>query len=373
MTPVVGVNLLWMVPGVVGGSEEYILRLLRAVDRLDPHDLSLRIYAQQSLVDAHPDLLERFEVEVCPLRTKSKAARIAAEHSWLARATKNDDLVHHGGGVIPAFSPAPAVMTIHDVQPLDLPENFGKSRRRWLDSMIPRSVNVARLVLCPSEFTAGRVAELLQVEREKLVVVHHGHEFVEPGVLDPVADQQNKERFGRFVLFPGIAYAHKRHIDLVHALDILRDRFPDLQVVMTGGQGPRSEAIANRVTQLDLRDRCHILGRVSESLLDSLYRSAAALVFPSAYEGFGNPALEAMARGCPVISTTAASIPEVVGDAALLVEPSNARELAAGMARFLNDPQLADRLAAAGVERATKFGWRSAGEALLGAYRGALE
>ncbi len=231
---------------------------------------------------------------------------------------------------------------------------------------------MARSVLCPSQFTARRVTELLGVEPERIVVVPHGHDPVEPGVIDEVAHQQNLGQFGRFVLLPSIAYAHKRHIDLVHALDILRDRFPDLQVVMTGGPGPRSEAIANRIVQLELEDRCHVLGRVSESLLDSLYRSAAALVFPSAYEGFGNPTLEAMARGCPVISTTAASIPEVVGEAGILIEPAQPRLLADAMARVLGDPELSESLSSAGVVRAQNFGWRSAGEALLDAYRGAL-
>ncbi len=372
MNAVIGVNLLWLVPGVVGGSEEYILRLLRAVDRLDPDDLWLRLYAQPELVEAHPDLLDRFEIRLSPVNLRRKSARILAEHSWLAQASRGDDLVHHGGGVIPAIAPAPAVVTIHDLQPLDLPENFKNDRRRWLDTMLPKTAKSARAILCPSEFTAGRVRELLSVEPERVVVVPHGHELVEPGVLDEVAHQQNLDRFGRYFLFPSITYAHKRHIDLVHALDMLRDRFPDLQVVMTGGVGPRTDAIANRITQLDLHDRCHVLGRVSENLLDSLYRSAAALVFPSAYEGFGNPTLEAMARGCPVVSTTAASIPEVVGDAALLVEPSNARDLAEAMARILTEPDLTASLRELGVERAKRFGWRGAGEALLSAYRDAL-
>lgn len=372
MNPIVGVNLLWLVPGVVGGSEEYILRLLRSVDRLDPGDLWVRLYAQPELVVAHPDLLDRFETRLSPSRIRSKPGRVAAENSWLAHATRNDDLVHHAGGVVPAIATAPAVVTIHDLQPLDMPENFGPARRRWLNTVLPHTARKARSVLCPSSFTAGRVGELLGVEDDRLVVVPHGHEPVESGVVDLVAHQQNLDRFGRFVLFPGIAYAHKRHIDLVDALDLLRDRFGDLQVVMTGGQGPETERLRAHIGELGLENRCHLLGRVSEDLLDSLYRSAKALVFPSAYEGFGNPALEAMARGCPVITTTAASLPEVVGDAALLVEPCDPVALSAAMARVLDDSHLRRDLAEAGIRRAAVFDWRSAGEALLGAYRDAL-
>ncbi len=372
MNPVVGVNLLWLVPGVVGGSEEYILRLLRAVDRLDPGDLWIRLYAQPELVAAHPDLLDRFETRLGPSKLGSKPARILAENSWLARVTRQDDLVHHAGGVIPMIAPTPAVVTIHDLQPLDMPENFGPARRRWLKTVLPHTAQTARLVLCPSSFTAGRVLELLDVDSQRLVVVPHGHEPVESGIVDPAAHQGNLDRFGRFLLFPGIAYAHKRHIDLIDALDLLGDRFGDVQLVMTGGPGPESAKLAEHIVKLGLQDRCHVLGRVSEELLDSLYRSAQALVFPSVYEGFGNPALEAMARGCPVITTTSASLPEVVGSAALLVEPRDPTGLSTTIARVLDDKNLRQELSMAGVRRAEKFGWRSAGETLLGAYRDAL-
>lgn len=372
MTATVGVNLLWLVPGVVGGSEEYTLRLLRAVDQLDVADLSLRLYAQPELTDAHPDLLQRFEVVHAPKILSSKAARIVAEHTWLARATRNDDLVHHAGGVIPTVGPTPAVVTIHDLQPLDMPEHFGVARRRWLNLMLPRTATAAKAVLCPSAFSTGRVHELLNVEPERLVVVPHGHEPVTPGVLDSVAHEDNLARFGRFVLLPAIAYLHKRHIDVVHAVDELRQRGHEFNIVFTGRPGPRTEAVQNRAQQLGMADRCHVLGRVSETELDGLYRSAFALAFPSIYEGFGNPVLEAMARGCPVVAARAGSVPEVAGDAALLVEPKNVHELADALERLVDNAQLRTELVSAGVERAQEFGWVQAGEALLNAYRCAL-
>ncbi len=372
MLPVVGVNLLWLVPGVVGGSEEYTLRLLRAVDRLDPNDLWFRLYVQPSLLEAHPDLQERFEVMVTPRALGSKAARIATEHSWLAHVSRHDQLMHHAGGVVPFVSGVPSVLTIHDLQPLDMPQHFGVVKRSWLRATLPRSARVARRVLCPSTFSANRVAQLLDVAPNRLRVVPHGHERTTPGVLDPATDEALRERFGRFLLLPAIAYAHKRHADLIDALALLADRFGDLSVVMTSSVGPETSDVLAKAEALGLHERCHYLGRVDEADLDALYRSAAAMVFPSVYEGFGNPTLEAMARGCPVVATTAASIPEVVGDAGLLVEPAQPRALAAAVARVLAEPGLADTLAEAGVEQAKKFGWREAGQHLLGAYREAL-
>lgn len=369
----VGVNLLWLVPGVVGGSEEYTVRLLRAVDNLDDDELWLRLYGQRRLFEAHPDLATRFEIEVCPRFAGTKVGRIAAENSWLAAASSRDDLVHHAGGVVPLIRSQVPILTIHDLQPLDMPEHFSAAKRRWLATVIPRSVRAARLVLCPSEFTAERIVSLLGAASDKIRIVRHGHEECEPGVLDPATDAELRQRYGRYLLLPAISYRHKRHADLVVALDRLRDRFPDVTVVITGRPDTEAEAIGTLAARLGLTDRVHQLGRVSEAELDALYRSAAALVFPSEYEGFGNPVLEAMARGCPVVTTDAAALPEVCGLAGLTVPTGHPVALAAAVARVLDEPGLADELRAAGLERARTFSWQAGGRQLADCYREALQ
>ena len=369
----VGVNLLWLVPGVVGGSEEYTLRLLGALDQIGADDLWLRLYGSPDLFEAHPQLARQFETRVSPGGSGSKGVRIGAENSWLAAVSCHDDLVHHAGGVVPLVRSQTSVVTIHDLQPLEMPENFSVLKRRWLGSMLPRSVRAARLVLCPSEFTADTITDRLGVPPERVRVVHHGHEPTEPGVLDEAADAALQARYGRYLLLPAIAYAHKRHADAVAALDRLRDRFGDLQLVCTGRPGPETPALERLIGDLGLADRVHLLGRVPADELDALYRSAVALVFPSAYEGFGNPALEAMARGCPVVATTAGALPEVVGDAGLLVPPGRPGALAAAVARVLDEPGLADRLRADGLARSADFSWLRAGRELATAYRDALE
>ncbi|MEM8926215.1 MAG: glycosyltransferase family 1 protein, partial [Actinomycetota bacterium] len=322
MTPftrggVVGVNLLWLVPGVVGGSEEYTLRLLRALGDLEPDDLRLRIYGSVALLAAHPDLGERFEYCAAPDLGGAKGARIALEHAWLPAVSRHDDVVHHGGGVVPLTRTQPALVTIHDLQPLDLPEHFSTLKRRWLGAMLPRAVTAARLVLCPSRFTADRIRDRFGVSERRLAGVPQG--MIEPetgagseGGADAVAPTgveagtglaDAAASYGRFLLFPAIAYAHKRHADLIEALAVLRRRHHEISLVLTGGPGPEDAAIDGRVRRLGLEPVVHRLGRVPEDELDALYRSAAALVFPSAYEGFGNPVLEAMIRGCPVVAS----------------------------------------------------------------------
>lgn len=374
MTPrmsVVGINLLWLVPGVVGGTEEYTIRMLRAVNTLDPDDIWLRLYCQPELLEAYPELERNFEVRTGP-PLKSKAMRFAAENSWLFLATAEDDLVHHAGSMAPVMKGRPYVLTLHDIQPLDMPENFSPSKQKWHAKMLPRAIRDAELVLCPSAFSANRATDVLGLEAGHAIVVPHGHGEVTPGPPDPFVAAELHESYGHYLLYPAISYQHKRHCDLIDALDHLRDRFPDLSVVLTGRPGPEHPNLKEQVRKLGLDDRVHFLGRVSEERLDQLYRGASAMVFPSEYEGFGNPALEAMARGCPVVATTAGSLPEVIGEAGLLVEARRPRALGAAVARLLDDHELNSDLRKEGPVQAQLFGWRAAGEALLGAYRVAL-
>lgn len=367
----VGVNLLWLVPGVVGGSEEYTLRLLRGLELDDGYDLRVRLYGRPELLDAHPDLAERFDVRLGGRRGGSKLGRIAAEHTWLAAASRHDDVVHHAGGVVPLVGGA-SVLTIHDLQPLEMPEHFSPAKQRWLATMVPRSARAARLVLVPSGFTAERITALIGISPTKVRVVPHGLEPQPRGVQDSELDQHLRARFGRFLLLPAIAYPHKRHADLVHALQRLRHRFEDLSVVFTGRAGPETPSLKFLAAQLGLADRVHHLGRVEAAELDGLYRAAVAMVFPSSYEGFGNPVLEAMARDCPVITTDAGALPQVAGSAALVVPVGDVEALAVAVARVLDEPALRSELIDAGREQAGRFSAAAASVKLLECYRQSL-
>ncbi|MEM7339882.1 MAG: glycosyltransferase family 1 protein [Actinomycetota bacterium] len=367
----IGLNLLWLAPGVVGGSEEYTIRVLRALHETGEAP-PVRLYARPELLATYPDLAERFAHRTIDM-PGSKAARVATEHSWLAAASRHDVVVHHGGGVVPSVRSRPALVTVFDLQPLDLPHHFSRIKARWLAAMIPRSVKAARLTLCPSEFTARRVVERFGVDPDRVRVVPPGHEVVTPGVVDEATDRRLRHRFGSFLLLPAIAYAHKGHADLVRALDLLRSRHEDLSIVFTGRPGPQSEAIADLVAELDLGSRVHVLGRVPAGELDALYRSASALVFPSAYEGYGVPVAEAFARGCPVITTEAGSLPEVVGDAGLVVPVGDSQALADAVDRLATERGLASTLRERGLARIRQASWGEAGSRLARCYRDALD
>lgn len=387
--PRVGINLTWLVPGVVGGSEEYTVRLLSGLAGLGeeqgwPRSDDLVLYCRPDLIDAHP-ALARWPRSIMPVGVvdrlpgpASPAARVVLEQTWLARVAVGVDLLHHAGGVMPLVRRIPSVLTIHDLQPLDLPENFSPLKRHWLGAMIPRSVRAARLVLCPSDFTARRVVDRFGSDPSRVRVVPHGYE--PPAPSSPSSSTASPLSLGpgrpvdgdRFILYPAITHPHKAHIDLITAFDRLPERHHDVQLVLTGGVGAAHEAVLDVIGRLGLDRRVHHLGRVPAAALDALYHRAAVVGFPSTYEGFGNPVLEAMAAGAPVVTTTAGALPEVVGDAALLVRPGDPVDLARALTRVLDDPDLAADLAQRGRRRRERFTERAAAQALADAYRGAL-
>lgn len=362
---VIGVNLLWLVPGVVGGSEEYTVRLLQAVGpHLDP-DLRLRLYGRRDLFQRYPDLAEAHQAVVAPA-DGNRVIRVARESTWLAAATVDDLVVHHAGGTMPLRRSAPGLVTVHDLQPLEMPEHFHRLKRRWLARAIPAAVKAARLVLCPSQFTADRIATLLDVPRPRLRVIPHGHRSAGrdlSGIPDPAG------RFGRYVLLPAIAYPHKRHVDLVRAVGQLEPGLDDLSIVLTGRAGPELDAIRTEAFRSGVADRVHVLGRVPAAELEALYRSAQALVFPSSYEGFGNPALEAMSYECPAVVSDGGALPEVVGDAGVVVPVGDVGALSAAIAKVATDQGFAEDLRRRGRERAATFDVGIAAARLAEVYR----
>ncbi len=374
----VGVNLLWLVPGTVGGSEEYLTRLLSGIAASPPDDLDLTLFVLEPFLDAHPDLVEAFPTVTWPATGRSKALRIAAESTWLPDRLRRHhvDLVHHGGGVVPPGARTPSVLTIHDLQPLVLPDNFRTLKRRYLAAMLPRSAARARLVLTPSDHAGRSVVEVLGVPPERVRTVPHGVEATAPPTAEQIEAGREVARrrgvAGPYFVLPGIPYAHKNHVGLVQAFARVAAVRPDAQLVLPGGEGPTDPDLAAEVERAGLRDRVHRLGRVPRSDLDALLDGACALTFPSRYEGFGAPVLEAMARGCPVVAASATALPEVVGEGGLLLAPDDVGGWAAAMIDLLDHPDRRRALSRAGLERARTFTWHRSAEILLDCYRDAL-
>lgn len=374
----IGVNLLWLVPGVVGGSEEYTTRLLRALAEQPPPDLHLTLFALASFAEAHPDLVAAYPTVTAQLDGRNKAERVAAEATWLAREAgrRHIDVLHHAGGVIPpgpAVGRIPAVLTIHDLQPLLLPENFSAVKRRWLATMLPRSARRARVILTPSEPTTRSVVDTLGIPSERVRTVPHGVEAPKPVPAGQLLEVRQRYRLGTdLVLYPAITYPHKDHLTLVRAFARLAADRPDATLVLTGGAGPAEAEVAAAVRASGAGDQVRRTGRIPWSDLDALYELASVVAVPSRFEGFGAPALEAMAAGAPLVAADATALPWVVGDGGLLVPAGDEVAWAEALARLLDDPPERQRLAQAGRARSGDFSWARAGAALAAGYRQAL-
>jgi glycosyltransferase involved in cell wall biosynthesis len=323
--------VLTLVPGQVGGSETYVRELARGLAR--EGTLDYRVLAPPLA----PDWPLAVEVATGYGSARSAPGRLAAlAREALRRGRLADAAVVHYPLTIPLPRVrAKTVVTLHDVQHLDLPQLFSRSERRYRALAYDGAARRADRVIVLSEFIRGRALERLGLDPARVHVVHSGvdHERFRPG------DEQREP----FLLYPARPWPHKNHARLYEAFAQLRQRRPGLRLVLTGGGDFGA-----------LPDGAELRGLVSDEELASLYRRASALVFPSLYEGFGQPPLEAMASGCPVASSNAAALPEIVGDAARLFDPLDPAAIAAAVDDVLDDPAT---WRARGIARAAEFSW----------------
>lgn len=371
MRATIGINLLWLVPGSVGGSEESTVASLLALRDLDAPDLDIHLFALASFADVHSDVVRAFPTQLWGRSGRSRAFRILGESTWLARRTSGLDLVHHTGGTVPLVRRAPCVLTVHDLQPLERSATHGVLKRSYLRAAIPHSVRAARLVITPSEFVRRSVISTLDTDPAKVVAVPHGVNL--PVAVRPRAELEVSYRIdGPVVLYPAITYPHKNHVMLVEAFQIVIASHPDALLVLTGGHGSVEDHVLSRIRELGLTERVRRVGRVPAADVAGLYDLAAVVAVPSVYEGFGLPAAEAMAHGVALVAANTTALPEVVGDAGLLVDPNDAAAWAAAISSLLDDPTGRARLGAAGRLRAERYQWPANAAALAEVYRQAL-
>ena len=361
MTLSVGVNLLWLVPGVVGGSEGYATGLLdRLVDR---DDVSMTAFALPGFVRKYPSLAESTHAVVAPLpEGRHVVRRVLVENAWLASqlGKREIGLVHHLGGIVPPRCKVPAVVTLHDLQYLAFPEYFSNAKRRYLHLTQGPSLQRARAVLAISEFTREHAIDAFALDADNVHVI--------PPVIRPLPAVTADRRAtilrdlgirGDFILYPAAFYPHKNHAVLLRAFaDVVKSH--DVTLVLTGavGAGAWGSAhstqrdIAEDAVRLGIERRLRMPGYVTNDQLAALYGGASMLAFPSRFEGFGLPVVEAMSAGCAVIAADATALPAVVGDAGLLIDPDDDVGWGQAMAGLLADPKTRRKLADAGLDRA---------------------
>jgi alpha-1,3-rhamnosyl/mannosyltransferase len=365
----VACNLLWLVPGAVGGSETATVHLLRTIADDPPADIDLTLYALDAFADAYPELARAFPTHGVPLTGRLKPLRVAVENTWLPRQIRGQaDLMHHMGGVLPLARTGRSVVTLHDLQPFDMPDNFSPAKRAYMHHTIPRTVRRAELILTASEFVRRGVVARFGVDPDRVRVTPWG---VGPPSSE-VSLGEVQARYGlprRWFVFPSFTWWHKDHALAVQAFAQVAAREHDVVLVLTGGEGPAEAAVAERIDSLGLRGRVRRTGLIPRRDVLAIVRGSVAMIYPSRYEGFGLPIIEAMSLGAPVLAADATSLPEVAGGAGRLLPPGDIDAWASAMIDLLADGAERERLSAAGREWAAGYTWARTAGATLAAYR----
>lgn len=302
------------------------------------------------------------------------ATRMLRYPAWANRrqGDVNHVLDHSYGHLLFALDPARTVVSVHDLAPLHFPgRRMGVSGAAWRRSW--RGVALARHVIVPSEFVASELRGRLDPMRVGIHCIPFG---VSAGFRPPAQEEATavRRRYGAegrpLLLHVGRIHARKNLATLLDAAAGLRSSGEAVVLVQVGGSPDR--AARDRIRALDLEGCVHFAGVLPDAALPAFYGAADAFVFPSLYEGFGLPVLEAMACGAPVVASDAASLCEVVGDAGLLARADDAESIARGVRRVLGEPGLAGVLRERGFARARRFSWRKTAERTLRVYEACM-
>ncbi|MCA1840833.1 MAG: glycosyltransferase family 4 protein [Actinobacteria bacterium] len=361
---------MFMIPGDVGGSEILLTNLASALCDLG---VDLVIFGVRGFAAVHPRLASRAEVIEMPWSKGAQGPRIIAETLWLDGAARRRkiDLLHHGGGTSPLLGRVPSVFTLHDAQYVHYPQNFRRLKRTWLRFIVPRSLDKADRVSVPSEWVSNDIVRVFNIETSRVDVVPFGSENLFGDDPSSPYEVRSKYRLDKpFFIFPGRTYPHKNHRFLIEAFAPIADA---ADLVLTGAPWPRDADIQTAVRSLGITDSVRQLSLVPRRDLAGLYQAAAGLVYPTRFEGFGAPILEAMSMGCPVMASNITCIPEIVGEAGILLDPDDKASWTEIMDRLLTDTEFATNLSSLGKTRALDFTWERSARLQFDGYLKALD
>lgn len=355
------------------GLHRYIIGLGSAL--AERTDLRLTMLAADA--EARQVLPQRGDVYQIPRFARRPTGRIIWEQLLLPPAllARPVDLLHCPAYAVPMASPVPAVVTVHDLSFFRMPETLPPAKARYLRLATRYSVRRAAATIAVSEFTRRELGALLGAPSARIHVVHNGvdESFSRASPEEAAAYRRRAQLPERFLLTVGTHQPRKNLGLLLASYAGLLERTPDApHLAIAGGHGWGAPELDSLVAELGLEERVLLLGHVDADDLPLLYSAASAFAFPSRYEGFGLPVVEAMACGAPVIASSAASLPEVAGDAAILVAPDDVGGWTDALVRLLEDEAVAAALVQAGYEQASHFSWDRAAEQTMEVYRWVL-
>jgi glycosyltransferase involved in cell wall biosynthesis len=374
-----------MLPSTMTGTGAYVRAMIEEFSARREDDIRITVLTNAVLeewarslasgpVDVH--VVDAYGVRRDERRTRAIGlVRSTLRPRHLARDVPRDlDLLHYPLTIAIPRTRKPTVLSLHDVQHHDLPELFSVAKRSWRRYSYDEPARRATTVMTISHYSKARIVEFLGIEPERIEVIPLGVDTERFGPEQAADDERllgGIDLPDRFVFYPAGLWPHKNHSRLIKALAALDDR--ELHLVLTGPTFGRLPALTAEAERAGVADRVRHLGFVDHEQLPALYRRAAGLVFPTLYEGFGVPVVEAMAAGCPVACSSSPPMAEVCGDAALLFDAHDVDAITAAITRLSDDAALRVRLLESGSARARAFDWSHCAAAHVGLYQRTLE
>ena len=370
----IGLNLVFLVPGEQGGMEVYARELLRALPAVRP-DLKITAFVNREAHAAGGEWDEFADVVEVPVFARSRVQWVRGEQQYLPALARRAriDVLHSLASTAPARGRFRRVVTIHDLLYRVVPDAHFGVLGLGMRVLIPAAAHRSHRVIAISQATAADIRRYLHVPASRIDVIPQGVGATPSG--EPEREDVLRERHALGARQVALSVSAKRpHKNLVRLLEALAAIPPERRpvLVIPGYPTPYEATLRRRAEQLGVMGDLRLLDWVSGRELEGLYALADVFVFPSLYEGFGLPVLEAMRRGVPVACSDRSSLPEVAGNAALLFDPEDAGAITATIERVLGDPAEAARLREAGRAQAARFTWAATARATAESYERAM-
>lgn len=359
-----------------GGVRHYLFNLLKSLQEIDKNNLYWVVlhFWKKAMMESYEELqclLTQHNFKVKWIRFPG--TMISSWKLPIDLFTGPLDVYHGAGHFVDRVQHGESIITIHDLDYCMTPDLLEKEWVIKKAKFTEVSIRRASAVIAPTHFIKEAILSRFSIERERVIVVYHGVSPAFSTGLDKQIIMKTKEKYklpSDYILFVGQINRNKNLWRLIEAFNLLKQTH-DIPhcLVLAGAKRQFHADLHMRMTELGLQKDVLFPGYVDEADLPSLYRGAALFMFPSLYEGFGLPVLEAMASGVPVIASSSGSLPEVVGNAGLLVNPLQTEEIAQAMHRLLSDSQLREQLIQLGLERVKHFSWTSTALKTLNVYK----
>jgi len=366
----IGINAIFFAPGEGGGIERYLRNLVRALQSIDRQNKYI-LFTNKDNTGTF-DLGNNFREYLIPVSAGCRPMKILWEQLVFPFQVKTTgiDLLFSPGNICPLFLACQSVVTMHDLIPFEWPENFSGIELRVLKALLRASAARSQRIITVSKSSRNQIISHLGVPPWKVAVVHAACDeaFLN---YEHTADNSRlvEEELGinrDFILYTAATRPHKNVKGLLTAFSCLKHKYGIKHLlVVAGPAGPDHNNLLDTATRLGINSDVIFTGYISDKILPALYTMASLFVYPSFYEGFGLPILEAMASGTPVIASKVTSLPEVAGKAGILVDPCDIEEIAHAMYKVLSDRRHRDRLAASGKKRAQEFSWEKTAKGIL--------